>query len=275
MATARRYFAEAAGLAHANHFAGPRRMALSGLALAYATLGDASAAAEVLAERAAVPEFGFLGPEQRLADAWTAIASRQPREAAELLSDAAGHAASTAHHVTESWLLHDLMRVGGLDTSARLLELADICDSPLVSARARHAAAVRARNPAELNGAADEFEAVGAMLLAAEAAVGAAEAFGRAGEKRAETAALRRSEALASACEGATTPALFHATAHEPLSRREREIAMLAAEGMASKDIAERLYLSVRTVDNHLQRVYTKLGVSGRADLAKALGSSS
>jgi DNA-binding CsgD family transcriptional regulator len=275
LATARRYFAEAAGLAQANHFAGPRRMALSGLALAYAMLGDASAAAEVLAERAAVPEFGFLSPEQRLADAWTAIASRQPRQAAQHLSDAAEQAASTEHHVTESWLLHDLMRVSREDTSDRLLELAAICDSPLVSARARHAAAARARNPRELSRAADEFEAVGAMLLAAEAAVGAADAFHRAGERRAETAALRRAQALAQACEGATTPALFHATAHEPLSSREREIAMLAAEGMASKDIAQRLHLSVRTVDNHLQRAYTKLGVTSRADLAKALGSSS
>jgi DNA-binding CsgD family transcriptional regulator len=42
---------------------------------------------------------------------------------------------------------------------------------------------------------------------------------------------------------------------------------------MASKDIAERLYLSVRTVNNHLQHVYAKLGVSSRADLIRALGS--
>ena len=41
LATARRYYAEAAGLAEANRFAGPRRVALSGLALAHAMLGDA------------------------------------------------------------------------------------------------------------------------------------------------------------------------------------------------------------------------------------------
>jgi len=44
---------------------------------------------------------------------------------------------------------------------------------------------------------------------------------------------------------------------------------------MSSKDIAERLYLSVRTVDNHLQHAYAKLGVSSRAGLAQALGSES
>jgi DNA-binding CsgD family transcriptional regulator len=44
---------------------------------------------------------------------------------------------------------------------------------------------------------------------------------------------------------------------------------------MASKDIAERLYLSVRTVNNHLQHAYAKLGVSSRAGLAQALRSDS
>jgi DNA-binding CsgD family transcriptional regulator len=161
-----------------------------------------------------------------------------------------------------------------------LRELADACDSPLVSARARHGAAARNRDARELTGAADDFEALGATLLAAEAAAGAAEASGRAGDQRAATAALRRPAELASACEGAVTPGLFrataiHAAATVPLSAREREIAMLAAAGIASKDIAERLYLSVRTVNNHLQHAYTKLGVTSRADLAQALGSPS
>jgi DNA-binding CsgD family transcriptional regulator len=50
---------------------------------------------------------------------------------------------------------------------------------------------------------------------------------------------------------------------------------MLAATGMPSKDIAQRLYLSVRTVDNHLHHAYTKLGVTSRAGLAQTLGSAS
>jgi DNA-binding CsgD family transcriptional regulator len=275
MATARRYYAEAAGLADANRFAGPRRLALSGLALACAMLGDTDAAVQALAERATGPAFGFREPEQQLADAWTAVVSRRPAQAAQRLLDAAAQAASTGHRTAESWLLHDLVRTSGQDASGRLGELAAACDSPLVSARARHAAAVRARDARELAGAADDFEALGAMLLAAEAAAGAAEAFSRAGDRRAATAALRRSSVLTATCEGATTPGLFHAAAAVPLSGREREIVMLAAKGMASKDIAERLYLSVRTVNNHLQHAYAKLGVSSRSGLAQALGSSS
>jgi len=267
LATARRYYAEAAGLAQAHRFAGPRRLALSGLALAHAMLGEADAAARVLAERDAGPTFGFRGPEQQLADAWTAYASGRLVQAAQLFRDAAAHAASTGYRTAEAWLLHDLTRTSGEDTSARLAELSGECDSPLVSARARHAAAVRARNASDL-------EALGATLLAAEAASGAAEAFSRVGDRRAATAALRRSSALAASCEAAATPALFHPAVPDPLSGRERQIVMLAAKGMASKDIAERLFLSVRTVSNHLQHAYIKLGVSSRAGLAQALGSS-
>jgi DNA-binding CsgD family transcriptional regulator len=111
------------------------------------------------------------------------------------------------------------------------------------------------------------------MLLAAEAAAGAAEAYSRAGDTRAAAAALRRSNVLAATCEGASTPGLVHADTAVPLSGREREIVLLAAKGLASKDIAERLFLSVRTVNNHLQHAYAKLGVGSRAGLAQALGS--
>jgi DNA-binding CsgD family transcriptional regulator len=262
-------------LAEANRFAGPRRLVLSGLALACAMLGDADAAAQALAERDTGPAFGFRQPEQQLADAWTALAAQRPAEAAERFRDAAAQAASTGHRTAEAWLLHDLMRTTGTDTSARLRELASTCDSPLVSARARHATAARARNAAELASAASDFEALGAMLLAAEAAADAAEAFSRAGDQRAAANARRRSSALAAACEGAATPGLIHTAGPVPLSRREREIVMLAVTGMASKDIAQRLYLSVRTVNNHLQHAYTKLGVTSRDGLTQALGSTS
>jgi hypothetical protein len=105
------------------------------------------------------------------------------------------------------------MRVSGEDTSARLRELADACDSPLVAARARHAAAARARDARGLAAVAGDFEALGATLLAAEAASGAAAAFSRAGDRRAATAAQRRASALGADCEGAVGDALLAALA--------------------------------------------------------------
>ncbi len=46
---------------------------------------------------------------------------------------------------------------------------------------------------------------------------------------------------------------------------------MAAARGYTSPEIAERRYISVRTVDNHLRSVYRKLGVGGRAELSSVL----
>jgi DNA-binding CsgD family transcriptional regulator len=56
------------------------------------------------------------------------------------------------------------------------------------------------------------------------------------------------------------------------LTPQEREIAMLAATGLTNKQIAQRLFLSPRTVGAHLNRVYPKLGIASRAALRDALG---
>ncbi|MFD0637301.1 LuxR C-terminal-related transcriptional regulator [Catenulispora yoronensis] len=56
-----------------------------------------------------------------------------------------------------------------------------------------------------------------------------------------------------------------------PLTTREREIANLVSTGMTNTAIAERLFLSVRTVESHLRQIYRKLDVPNRAALTRAL----
>jgi DNA-binding CsgD family transcriptional regulator len=53
-----------------------------------------------------------------------------------------------------------------------------------------------------------------------------------------------------------------------PLSRREREVAMLVAAGMTNRQISERLFIAERTAEGHVERIRNKLGLHSRAHLA-------
>lgn len=57
----------------------------------------------------------------------------------------------------------------------------------------------------------------------------------------------------------------------EALTASERRVADLAALGRANREIAQELFVTPKTVENHLGRIYTKLGISGRRDLARVL----
>jgi non-specific serine/threonine protein kinase len=74
--------------------------------------------------------------------------------------------------------------------------------------------------------------------------------------------ALGTQEAAAPPSEVTTVPA-------SPLSERETEVLRLAAEGLTDSQVAQRLYVSPRTVGRHLQSVYRKLGVPSRAAAAR------
>jgi ATP/maltotriose-dependent transcriptional regulator MalT len=59
--------------------------------------------------------------------------------------------------------------------------------------------------------------------------------------------------------------------AHEPLTGREEQVAALARGGLSNVDIGQRLFLSARTVEWHLSRVFSKPGIRSREELAEVL----
>jgi DNA-binding CsgD family transcriptional regulator len=57
----------------------------------------------------------------------------------------------------------------------------------------------------------------------------------------------------------------------ESLTPSERRVAAMAADGQSNRDIAQALFVTVKTVETHLGRAYNKLGISSRKEIAAAL----
>ena len=150
-------------------------------------------------------------------------------------------------------------------------DLAAQVDGEFVVARAAYANAVAARGVEALHEVSQAFEGLGANLYAAEASVEAAAVLRRGGRPREAAADENRAAQLLSRCEGAATPVVRTITARSRLTPGELDAAVQAAAGRSNKQIAADSHISVRTVENHLQRVYEKLGISSRRELADAL----
>ena len=115
---------------------------------------------------------------------------------------------------------------------------------------------------------ADEFEAIGALRHASECAAAAAEIFIQAGRQDSARRAAARSRELHQRCQGGSAPQVRGLDPDAlSLTERERQLVELAAQGLSNPEIADRLVLSVRTVESHLYRAMQKLGVKDRRDL--------
>lgn len=243
------------------------------LSIALALGGHTSEARETLAALDAVrgPTF-FMGVDPLQARAWTAVAEGDLSAARQLLNEAVTVADRIGDFVGKAEALHSLARLGqAAETAPAIAELAKAVERDFVAARAAHCRALATRDADSLLAVSIDFEGMGSDLLAAEAATDAAVSWRAAGDVRKAAAAERRAEALTQLIQGATTPALQAVGFRASLTRVERETAILAASGRSSKDIADSLFVSVRTIEGRLLRIYQKLGISSRAELAEIL----
>lgn len=217
------------------------------------------------------PSIAWLLPELVLARAWVAAAEGATTEAIALAYQAAEVAAAGGQAALEVVALQAAVRFDDRNAADRLAELATQVGGPRAPAVARHAAALAGDDGDALHAASVQLEQMGDVLAAADAAAQAASAHTRRGRRGAGEVAAARAQRLAQACDGARTPALV-ASAHPlPLTNREREIVTLAAQGLSNQQIADRLFVSVRTVEGHLYRASAKLGVTKRGELAALL----
>jgi ATP/maltotriose-dependent transcriptional regulator MalT len=245
-----------------------------GVAQGHLLLGDCDEAEAALRRADAVGDspVASSGATRERARAWLDACRGDLAAARGRLARVADELRDDEVFVFEAGVRHDIARFG--DPAAvvdRLDELAALVDGPQVRAFATHARGLAERDTKLVERSVDALEAIDALALAAEAAAELGDVLSRRHDQRSATAARRRSAAIATRAGGVATPPLARGSGIEPLTAREREVALLAADGLASRDIGQRLHLSTRTVDTHLARAYRKLGIGGRDELAGAL----
>lgn len=240
------------------------------LATALAQAGLSAEAAPFLAGVAAQqhPAYRVYAPDDLLARAWGAAADGSSTQAVGHAYTAAELARETGSPAYEVLAWQTAIQLG--DAAAALPRLEALQLSPRAELALAHARAWVDEDGQALVAAAEAWSRLGDLVAAGDAAAQAAEVHRRHGQQGSALSAAALAQSLAGHS-GAATPALARAATPLPLTPREREIASLAAHGLSNKDIADRLTLSVRTVEGHLYRVNLKLGVSERSALSKVL----
>jgi DNA-binding CsgD family transcriptional regulator len=172
-----------------------------------------------------------------------------------------------AGHISYAmFALYEAARHGAAPGAAEVLGELPATEGQLLAALAAAIEALAARDGGRLAEVGVRFEELGCLLHAAELTAAAATEAASRGRGAAAARLRTRAQQLAERCDGATTE-LLRSPGGDGLTRRERQVAGFAARGFTDLEIAARLSVSRRTVETHLYRIYSKLGISGRGEL--------
>jgi DNA-binding CsgD family transcriptional regulator len=236
------------------------------------SIAEAAAQLGVL-EKLRHPSWRYLDYEHAIAKAWVVAGQGAISEAIKVSLAAAETARENGQFAPEVMCLQTAAQFGERSCGPRLRELAAIVEGPRATVAARFAEALHDDDGAELGAASTEFEDMGDLIAAVDAAAHAALAYRHRDLRGSALGCSAKAEALAEQCGGARTPTLRRAAERLPLTDREREIVMLIGQGLSNRDIATRLTLSVRTVESHIYKAMAKTGTSKREELAGLLPS--
>lgn len=244
------------------------------LAEAHGKLGQPAEANEAFAgARSCVPDdYLFMHTGLSLAGGWAQAASGRLGEAVATAQDAARLARERGQPTHELACIQAAAQWGDASGAARARELAGALSLPLADAIAVHAEALLAGNGEGLLAAAAAYRRIGDRAAAADAAAQASVAFEDGQQhKRGRYAAACAAE-LADECGGLCTPAL-RTPAGLKLSGRQRDVIELVVAGLSNRQIAEKLVMSVRTVEGHVYRACQRVGAQSREELASIVRS--
>jgi DNA-binding CsgD family transcriptional regulator len=200
--------------------------------------------------------FRKLDYEKSIAKAWVAAGQGAVSEALAVLRAAAERAAATGRFAAEVMCRQTTAQFGDRSGEQRLRELQGLVEGP------------RAGVAADMES--EAFDEMGDGVAAVDAAALAALAYRRQELRGSALGCVARAEALADKC-GADTPTLRQAREPLPLTDREREIVLLLCQGLTNREVADRLTVSVRTVEGHIYKAMAKTGTASREELAALL----
>jgi DNA-binding CsgD family transcriptional regulator len=241
-------------------------------ATALAMRGATEEAAGVLAalEKTRRP-FRSLDYERSMARAWLAAEQGALTEAVTTMLSAAETAAAKEQFAAEVLCLQTATQFGDHSAASRLSELATVVEGPRAPLAARFAAALAKADGPELDAVSKEFEQMGDLVAAVDAAAHACLAYRHEDRRGTALGCSTRANALAQQCGGVSTPALREVSDPLPLTPREREIVSLLRFGYSTREVAARLCVSARTVEGHIYRATTKTGAANRDELIRML----
>jgi DNA-binding NarL/FixJ family response regulator len=277
---AERYLRESTALLRDRDPGSMLTWSLASLAQVLGMTGDSVGAVEAIADVDAtrMRSVCHVDVEIELGRAWAAAALGELSRARATAEDIGRRLLADGTNATGALALHGALRLG-IDpqrVAGALREAADASDGAVLDAMAAHAEAAATGDVDGLLGAADAFELAGCLLCACECAASAVQAADAVGSTSRARSAMTRAAALRAACGAAATPLLAPLSGRpgvDRLTRREHEVALLAARGLSKREIADRLYLSVRTVGNHINHIYGKLLIHSRDELRDVVGS--
>ena len=240
------------------------------LAQALGQQGESAAASKVLARAQTRHSLRseLYGPELALAKAWTLAAKHDLDGAVASARDAARIAQDSGQLAMALHALHEAVRLGDTEAVQAIATVLEAVDCTAGRAALAHARALSERDGAALDAAAMQLDKLGMACAAADAYAQAAVVYSAGRDRKGELTSRARATAIRG---DASTPALQRVLTPLPLTEREQEIALMVADGMSNKAIAERLSVSVRTVEGHIYHACTKLDVPDRTTLAHAV----
>jgi DNA-binding NarL/FixJ family response regulator len=233
-------------------------------ATAAAQLGQREPALELLATAATGDVKEML--QRAEADAWILVADDDPSAAATVIAEAGALAITMQANALAAPTLYVAVRFGEAGRVVETLRhIAETAEGELIAVMAAHAEAAARLDAEALLDVAPRLAAIELLAGAVDAASEAAWLFRSAGKRERE----RKATIMVARWSIGLSGYRNHGFARraDELTEREWSVARAAAGRQRSKEIAARLGLSVRTVDNHLNNIYRKLGVANRDEL--------